>query len=191
MKLPLIAIAGPTATGKSALGAALAHALNGEVVSCDSMQVYRGLETGTAQPTQAERALAPHHLTGFLDWDQEFSVSDYVAAAAEVIRGVHSRKKMPFLVGGTGLYARSLLRGFTFQPEARDEALRKSLYKEVQGLGPEALHARLAALDPQSAEEIHPHNVKRVLRALEYCLLSGEPFSRQAERSAQAEPPYR
>ena len=191
MKLPLIAIAGPTATGKSALGAALAHALNGEVVSCDSMQVYRGLETGTAQPTQAERALAPHHLTGFLDWDQEFSVSDYVAAAAEVIRGVHSRKKMPFLVGGTGLYARSLLRGFTFQPEARDEALRKSLYKEVQGLGPEALHARLAALDPQSAEEIHPNNVKRVLRALEYCLLSGEPFSRQAERSAQAEPPYR
>lgn len=191
MKLPLIAIAGPTATGKSALGAALAHALNGEVVSCDSMQVYRGLETGTAQPTQAERALAPHHLTGFLDWDQEFSVSDYVAAAAEVIRDVHSRKKLPFLVGGTGLYARSLLRGFTFQPEARDEALRKSLYKEAQGLGPEALHARLATLDPQSAEEIHPHNVKRVLRALEYCLLSGEPFSRQAERSAQAEPPYR
>lgn len=191
MKLPLIAIAGPTATGKSALGAALAHALDGEVVSCDSMQIYRGLETGTAQPTEEERALVPHHLVGFLDWDQDFSVSDYVKAASRVIEGIHGRGKLPFLVGGTGLYVRSLLRGFAFQPEARDESLRESLYKEAEALGPEALHARLAALDPQSAEDIHPHNVKRVLRALEYCLLSGEPFSRQAERSKQVDSPYR
>lgn len=191
LKPPVIAITGPTGAGKSALGAALAQKLGGEVVSCDSMQIYRGLEIGTAQPTPEERAMAPHHLVGFLDWDQEFSVSDYVDIAGRVIGDIHRRKKLPILVGGTGLYARSLLRGFTFQEEARDEALRESLYEEVRKLGPEALHSRLAALDPKSAGEIHPNNVKRVLRALEYCVLSGEPFSNQAERSRKAESPYR
>lgn len=191
LKPPVIAITGPTGAGKSALGAALAQKLDGEVVSCDSMQIYRGLEIGTAQPTGEEQAMAPHHLIGFLGWEQEFSVSDYVALAGRVIQEIHSRGKLPFLVGGTGLYARSLLRGYTFHEEARDEALRESLYQEARVLGPEALHSRLAELDPKSAEEIHPNNVKRVLRALEYCMLSGEPFSNQAERSRKAESPYR
>lgn len=190
-KQKLIAVTGPTATGKTALGIALAKKLDGEIVSCDSMQVYKGLAVGTAQPDSGELAQARHHLIGFLDWDREFSVSDYVKLAAETIGEIHSRGKLPVLVGGTGLYARSLLRGFTFTEDCRDDALREKLFAEAQSLGPEEMHHRLAALDPVSAGEIHPNNLKRVIRALEYCILSGEPFSRQTARSRQAEQPYR
>ncbi len=192
MEKPLvIAITGPTATGKSALGAALAREIGGEIVSCDSMQVYRGLEIGTAQPTREEQAQAPHHLVGFLGWDQAFSVSDYVALAEKTVREIHLREKLPVLVGGTGLYARSLLRGFSFREDCRDASLRESLLNETQERGPEEMYNRLKRLDPQAAAEIHPHNVKRVLRALEYCILSGEPFSAQAARSRLAESRYR
>lgn len=190
-KPSVVAIAGPTATGKSALGAALAREVGGEIVSCDSMQVYRGLEIGTAQPAPEELALAPHHLVGFLSWDRTFSVSDYVALAEGVIAGIHGRGKLPVLVGGTGLYARSLLRGFAFREDCRDQSLRETLFAQAQALGPEEMHRRLALADPKAAEEIHPNNVKRVLRALEYCQLSGEAFSAQAERSRQAESRYR
>lgn len=190
-KKKLIAVVGPTASGKTALGIALAKRLNGEIVSCDSMQVYQGLKIGTAQPSEDELAQVPHHLIGFLPWDESFSVSDYVSVAANVIGELHNRKKLPVLVGGTGLYARSLLRGFDFKEEARSEALREELRCQAQELGSKEMHNRLRALDAVSAEAIHPHNVKRVLRALEYCLLSGEPFSQQTIRSHQAEPPYR
>ena len=181
-KKKLLAVTGPTATGKTALGIALAKQLNGEIVSCDSMQVYQGLRVGTAQPSNEELAQAPHHLVGFLPWEEAFSVSDYVDMAGKVIAGVHGRGRLPVLVGGTGLYARSLLRGFDFREEARSE--------EAEELGPEAMHERLAELDPAAAGAIHPNNVKRALRALEYCMLSGEPFSQQTLRSRQAEPPY-
>jgi len=189
-KQTVIAVTGPTATGKTALGIVLAGKLDGEIISCDSMQVYKGLAIGTAQPDEREFAQARHHLVGFLEWDQAFSVSDYVRLAGEAISDIHHRGKMPILVGGTGLYARSLLRGFTFTEECRDENLRAKLFEEAQDLGPEEMHHRLAQLDPVSAQEIHPNNVKRVLRALEYCMLSGEPFSQQTARSRQAEPPY-
>lgn len=190
-KQVVIAVTGPTATGKTALGIRLAMELDGEIVSCDSMQVYRGLAIGTAQPDSSELAQARHHLVGFLDWDTSFSVSDYVKIAGETIAEIHSRGKLPILVGGTGLYARSLLRGFTFTEECRDDGLRDRLFAETQKLGPEEMHHRLAELDPAAAREIHPNNVKRVLRALEYCILSGEQFSQQTERSRQAEQPYR
>lgn len=190
-KQRLVAIVGPTATGKTALGLALAKRLDGEIVSCDSMQVYRGLELGTAQPNSWELAQAPHHLIGFLSWQESFSVSDYVNMAGQVIAGIHERGKLPILVGGTGLYARSLLRGFSFREECRDDALRDKLFREAEASGADEMHARLARLDPQAAREIHPNNLKRVLRALEYCLLSGEPFSQQTARSKQAEPPHR
>ena len=189
-KKPVLAVLGPTASGKTALGIALALALGGEVVSCDSMQIYKGLPIGTAQPTEEEQRQVPHHLVGFWDVDEPFSVSDYVDQAQKVIGQLHQKGKLPVLVGGTGLYARSLLRGFSFQEGARDDALRARLFQEGQQQGPEALHARLQALDPAAAREIHPHNVKRVVRALEYCLLSGEPFSAQAARSQAAQPPY-
>ena len=187
----VVAVAGPTATGKTALGIALAKRLGGEIVSCDSMQVYKGLEIGTAQPDGRERGEVPHHLIGFLDWGDAFSVSDYVELAGAAIDEISRRGKLPILVGGTGLYARSLLRGFTFQEDCRDDQLREELFREAEESGPEEMHRRLASLDPQSAAEIHPNNVKRVLRALEYCILSGEPFSRQTARSKEAEPPYR
>ena len=187
----VVAVTGPTATGKTALGIALAQELGGEVVSCDSMQVYKGLAIGTAQPDENELALVKHHLVGFLEWDKDFSVSDYVKLAGETISEIHSRGKLPVLVGGTGLYARSLLRGYTFTDECRDDALRAKLFAEAKTFGPEEMHNRLATMDPVSAREIHPNNVKRVLRAMEYCMLSGEPFSLQAARSKQAEQPYR
>lgn len=190
-KQKIIAVTGPTATGKTALGIALAKRLDGEIVSCDSMQVYRGLAVGTAQPDSGELAQARHHLVGFLDWDTDFSVSDYVKIAGETINDICARGKLPILVGGTGLYARSLLRGFSFTEDCRDDALREKLFSDAQALGPEEMHRRLAGLDPVSAGEIHPNNVKRVLRALEYCILSGEPFSQQTARSRQAERPYR
>ncbi len=188
MEKPIVlAVAGPTASGKTAIGIALARRFGGEIVSCDSMQIYKGLPIGTAQPTYEERQAAPHHLIGFLGADEPFSVSDYVALAGKVIGEIGGRGRLPILVGGTGLYARSLLRGFSFEERARDEALRERLFTQP----PEALYARLQALDPEGAREIHPHNVKRVVRALEYCLLTGEPFSRQAARSKLMEPPYR
>lgn len=190
-KLPVVAVAGPTATGKTALGLGLARRFQGEIVSCDSMQVYKGLPIGTAQPTPAEQAQAPHHLVGFLEVEEPFSVSDYVRLAGKAIADIAGRGHLPLLVGGTGLYVRSLLGGFAFEEGARDEKLRARLLEEAQRDGPEETHKRLSSLDPDAAREIHPRNVKRVLRALEYCLLTGEPFSRQAARSRQAESPYR
>lgn len=187
----VIAVTGPTATGKTAIGIELAERLSGEIVSCDSMQVYKGLSIGTAQPDQEELSRARHHLVGFLEWDRAFSVSDYVKLAGEVIADIHGRGRLPVLVGGTGLYARSLLRGFSFKEECRDDALRDRLFEEARQLGPEEMHQRLQRLDPVSAGEIHPNNVKRVLRALEYCMLSGEPFSAQTARSRRSEEPYR
>ena len=190
-KIPVIAVVGPTATGKTALGIGLARRFGGEIVSCDSMQIYRGLPIGTAQPDQGELAQAPHHLVGFLDVGDPFSVSDYVNLAGRTIWEIAGRGKLPILVGGTGLYARSLLRGFSFEESARDESLREALFREAEERGPEALYRRLQEQDPVAAGEIHPHNVKRVIRALEYIQLSGEPFSRQAARSKEAQSPYR
>ena len=190
-KIPVIAVVGPTATGKTALGIGLARRFGGEIVSCDSMQIYRGLPIGTAQPDQGELAQAPHHLVGFLDVGEPFSVSDYVNLAGRTITEIAGRGKLPILVGGTGLYARSLLRGFSFEESARDEGLREALFREAEERGPEALYRRLQEQDPVAAGEIHPHNVKRVIRALEYIQLSGEPFSRQAARSKEAQSPYR
>ncbi len=189
-KIPVAAVVGPTATGKTELGIRLCQRLGGEIVSCDSMQIYQGLPIGTAQPSPQELAAVPHHLIGFLPVEQPFSVSDYVDQASKVIHEIHNRGKLPVLVGGTGLYARALLRGFSFEEKGRDEALRQRLFQEAEKEGAEALHQRLTQLDPKSGAEIHPHNLKRVIRALEYMELCGEPFSAQAERSQSSQSPY-
>ncbi|HJB98139.1 MAG TPA: tRNA (adenosine(37)-N6)-dimethylallyltransferase MiaA [Candidatus Acutalibacter pullicola] len=190
-KIAVAAVVGPTATGKTALGLQLCQRLQGEIVSCDSMQIYQGLPIGTAQPTREEREAAPYHLVDFLPVEEPFSVSDYVQMASSTIGQIHDRGHLPVLVGGTGLYARSLLRGFSFEEGGRDEALRQRLFQEAETCGPQALYQCLQKLDPKSAQEIHPNNVKRVIRALEYIQLCGEPFSAQAERSQTAESPYR
>lgn len=190
-KIPVLAVVGPTATGKTALGIALSKRFGGEIVSCDSMQIYKSLPIGTAQPTPEERAQVPHHLVSFLDISMPFSVSDYVALAGETISTLYSRNRLPVLVGGTGLYARSLLCGFSFEEGCRDEELRRALFLRAEQEGEEALYQELKTLDPVSAQEIHPHNLKRVIRALEYCKLRGEPFSAQAQRSRTVASPYR
>lgn len=190
-KLPVLAIVGPTATGKTSLGVSLALKYNGEIISCDSMQIYKGLPIGTAQPTAEEQAKIPHHLISFLEVTEPFSVSDYVRLAGETISELDSKGKLPVLVGGTGLYARSLLHGFPFEEKCRDDALRRELFLRAEQEGEAALHRELEQLDPVSAEAIHPHNLKRVIRALEYCKLRGEPFSAQAQRSKEVESPYR
>lgn len=189
-KIPVLAVVGPTAAGKTALGIGLARHFSGEILSCDSMQIYRGLSIGTAQPTPQELEQVPHHLVSFLDVRESFSVSDYVKLAHETILSIFSRGKLPVLVGGTGLYARSLLRGFSFEDNCRDEQLRQKLFRRAEQEGAEVLYRELQKLDPDGAREIHPNNVKRVIRALEYCKLAGEPFSAQAARSKSAESPY-
>lgn len=190
-KIPVVAVVGPTASGKTSLGIAVAEHFGGEIVSCDSMQIYRGLPIGTAQPTAEEAAVVPHHMVAFLDVRERFSVFDYVAAAGKVVSEIYSKNKLPVLVGGTGLYARSLLRGFVFEENTGNEALRAELTARGERDGFDKLYDELKALDPAAAEKIHPNNVKRVVRALEYCLLTGEPFSAQEERSQAIDTPYR
>ena len=189
-KIPVLAVVGPTASGKTALAIALARRLHGEIVSCDSMQIYKGMDIGTAKPTAEELAAAPHHLIGFLDPTDPFSVSDYVETAARVISDIYARGKLTILCGGTGLYARSLLGGLVFDEFGRDDALRDELKKEAAVVGLEGLHLRLQALDPEAAAKIHPNNQPRLYRALEYCLLSGRKFSDWQREAAAAESAY-
>ncbi len=189
-KIKVLAVCGPTASGKTALSIALAKALDGEIVSCDSMQIYSGMEIGTAKPTVAEMDGVPHHLLGFLDPAEAFSVADYTRLADAAIRDIAARGKHPLLVGGTGLYARALLRGMSFSEKGRDASIREALQNQFASAGIEPLYARLQTLDPEGAAQIHPNNTKRVIRALEYCLAAGEPFSAQAKASKTVESPY-
>ena len=189
-KIKVFAVCGPTASGKTSLSVTLAKKLHAEVVSCDSMQIYRGMEIGTAKPTADEMQGVPHHLMGFQDPAEPFSVSDYVALAGKVIEDIHARGKNVLLVGGTGLYARSLLKAVPFTENSRDDEIRGNLEAEFAADGIEPLYARLKALDPEGAEGIHPNNTRRVIRALEYCMVTGEPFSKQAKDSKAVESPY-
>ena len=144
----------------------------------------------TAKPTADEVQGVPHHLMGFQDPAEPFSVSDYVALAGKVIEDIHARGKNVLLVGGTGLYARSLLKAVPFTENSRDDEIRGNLEAEFAADGIEPLYARLKALDPEGAEGIHPNNTRRVIRALEYCMVTGEPFSKQAKDSKAVESPY-
>ena len=189
-KIKVFAVCGPTASGKTSLSVTLAKKLHAEVVSCDSMQIYRGMEIGTAKPTADEMQGVPHHLMGFQDPAEPFSVSDYVALAGKVIEDIRARGKNVLLVGGTGLYARSLLKAVPFTENSRDDEIRGNLEAEFAADGIEPLYARLKELDPEGAEGIHPNNMRRVIRALEYCMVTGEPFSKQAKDSKAVESPY-
>ncbi|MBR4012874.1 MAG: tRNA (adenosine(37)-N6)-dimethylallyltransferase MiaA [Clostridia bacterium] len=172
-KITVYAIVGPTASGKSALALELAQRHGGEIVSCDSMQLYRRMDIGTAKPTAEERRLVPHHMIDVVEPQTSFSCADYVEMADRAIREIHGRGKLPIICGGTGLYLDSLLRGENFQPDLTDDALSAELLEFAREKGNEALHAELARIDPESAEAIHPNNVKRVARAIEIYRLSG------------------
>jgi len=186
----VLAVVGPTASGKTALGVELAKVYGGEVISADSMQIYKGMDIASAKPTEEEMQGIPHHLIGFLDMGETFSAADYVRLANEKIREVISRGKLPVIVGGTGLYVDSLLENVRFSEGGSDEAYRQELREFAAQEGNEALHSRLAAIDPEAAEAIHPNNVVRVIRALEVCHVTGRKFSDLKAESRTEESPY-
>lgn len=183
----IVAIVGPTASGKTALSIELAKQYNGEIINGDSMQIYKGLNIGTAKITEEEMEGVPHHLLSFLEPTDSFSVADYQKLVRAKIKEIQSRGKLPILVGGTGLYVQAVLYDFQFTDEQVDEEARKAYYAELEKLGPEAMHAKLATLDPKTAETIHPNNTRRVIRALEMIELSG--ISKASEAQNRGEIP--
>ena len=190
MKQPLIIIAGPTAVGKTALSVALAKRISGEIVSADSMQVYRGMDIGTAKVTKEETCGVPHHLIDVLDPKDPFNVMTFRSMVKDAVRGIASRGNVPVLVGGTGFYIQSVLYDVQFEEDASSEELRKELEQEADVLGAEKMHERLRALDPDAAEAIHPNNIKRVIRALEYCLSTGRKISVHNREQRERTSPY-
>ena len=172
----LIVIAGPTASGKTALSLALAERFGGEVVSCDSVAVYRELEIGTAKPTPEERARAPHHLIDLLAPTELMTAGEYARRAREVLRAIKERRRLPIVVGGTGLYLRALLEGLAEGPQ-RSEELRRRLRRAAQRRGVDWLHRMLRRLDYAAAARIHPNDVPKVIRALEVCLMARRPIT--------------
>ena len=184
-----LALTGPTASGKTALGIALARELSGEIISCDSMQIYREMSIGTAKPTEAERAAVPHHMIDFLSPDVSYSADSYRAHATRVAEEIASRGRIPIFVGGTGLYIDTVARAAQEAPPS-DPALRESILASVEG-DADRLWQRLFEVDPVSAEKTHKNNSKRVLRALEIYEATGKPKSYFDELSQKAEPPVR
>lgn len=189
-KIKVVAVVGPTASGKTALGIELAKALGGEVVSADSMQIYKGMDIATAKPATEEMQGIPHHLIDFLDRKNTFSVADYVELAGKTIRDIDSRGKLPIIVGGTGLYISSLLENIKFADIECDSQLRKSLEQEAAQNGNQQLFERLRAVDPETAAELHPNNLVRVIRALEVFQLTGKKLSDYKAESRLEETPY-
>ena len=174
---------GPTASGKSALAVELARCYDGEIVSCDSMQVYKTMQIATAKPTEEEMQGIPHHLIDFLEPSAQFSVAEFVALAAQKVEEIAARGKLPILCGGTGLYVTSLLEGIRFSDAGSDPAYREALEQRAQREGAQVLLDELAQFDPASAAKLHPHNLKRIIRAMEHYRLTGETISRQNEKS--------
>ena len=189
-KIPVYAVVGPTASGKSAYAVRLAKELDGEIISGDSMQIYRGMDVGTAKADAEEQQGIPHHLLDIAEITEPFSAGRFMELAGEKIREIHSRGKTPILCGGTGLYIELLLTGKRLAETTADEKLREELLAFAEEKGNEALHARLAQVDPASAEAIHPNNVKRVVRALEIAMTSGVTKSRADELSREGENPF-
>jgi tRNA dimethylallyltransferase len=185
----LVAILGPTATGKSALGIGVAQRLGGDIVSCDSTAIYRGFDIGTDKVPPGERGGIPHHLIDVADPTEEYSAARYAREAADVIRGITVRGRLPILVGGTGLYYRALTRGF-FPGPSRDVALRARLDRIADMRGPERLHRLLARVDPASARRIQPRDRKRLVRALEVYLLTGRPLTEHFAATESPLPEY-
>ena len=190
-KQNILAVVGPTASGKTALSISLARALGGEILCCDSMQIYRGMDVGTAKPTAEERGEVVHRLFDFVEPDVPYSCAEYVRDARAAIESTVAAGHLPILCGGTGLYLDSLLRGGNFEETVTDPALREELHQFAIEHGNEALHARLAKVDPASAEATHPNNVKRVIRALEIYLTTGMTKTEADARSREGDSPYR
>lgn len=186
----VVAILGATASGKSALGLGLAERLRGEIVCCDSMQVYRGMDIGTGKPTADEQRAAPHHLLDVVDPGEPFHAAAWAALARETITAIHDREALPVIVGGTGLYYRALTRGL-FEAPPSDPAIRARHQAEAAAAGVPALHRRLQEIDPEAAAKILPGDLVRTSRALEVFEQTGSPISELRRRAAASPPPWR
>ncbi len=182
-KIPLLVIAGPTASGKTGLAVELCLRTGGQVVSADSMQIYRRMNIATAKPTAEERRGVPHHLIDILDPGQSFSVVDYKALAQKKIEEIHAAGNLPVVAGGTGLYISSLVDNITFSATSGDPALRRALQQQAEELGGEHLLAQLASFDPETAARLHPNNLGRIIRAIEIYRLSGKTMTQQLQDS--------
>ena len=169
----ILCVVGPTASGKTAYAIDLAKGNNGEIVSCDSMQIYTYMNIGTAKATAEERAEVPHHMIDFVDPNRDYSVADFVTDARACIAEILSRGKMPVLCGGTGLYIDSVLKSVEFSPQKRDDKLRDELWKKAEQDGAESVYEILKELDPIEVDKVHYNNVKRVIRAIEICKTTG------------------
>ena len=187
MKPNILVICGPTASGKTALAAELALRFGGEVVSADSMQVYRRMDIGTAKPTRSEQRGVPHHMIDVAEPEENYSVARYVADAVPIVDGILARGKLPIIAGGTGLYIDHLVAGRQFAPFQPDSGLRPQLQARAREEGLPALYAQLAQVDPDAAGNIHPNDEKRIIRALEVFLSTGKPLS-QHDRESRALP---
>ncbi|HSR30730.1 MAG TPA: tRNA (adenosine(37)-N6)-dimethylallyltransferase MiaA [Anaerolineae bacterium] len=185
---PLVVIVGPTAVGKTALAVRLAEQVGGEIVSADSRQIYRGMDIGTAKATPQEQGQAVHHLIDLVDPDETLGLAQFQEMAYAAMADVKARGRVPFLVGGTGQYVMAVVEGWQVPRVPPDEALRSELYRQAEQEGAEALHARLRGLDPTAAQRIDARNVRRVVRAVEVCMVTGRPISEQQTKSP---PPYR
>lgn len=189
-QIPVIAVVGPTASGKTALAVELARWKQSEIISADSMQVYRQMSIGTARPSPEEQQGVPHHLLGFLDLSETFSVADYVRLARTCILDLHKRGKIPVIVGGTGLYVRSLLENLSFAENDRDSKLREELTEKARIHGEQALVDELSGFDPDSAARIDPHNLPRLIRAIEIYRVTGRTMTQQLADSRKHPSPY-
>ena len=190
MKPELIVISGPTASGKTALAVALAKQYNGEVVSADSMQIYRRMDIGTAKPTVEEMEGIPHHMIDVVEPEEDFSVARYVDMASKCVDDILSRGKLPIVAGGTGLYIDSLLSGRTFSAFSPESPLRGELEARIRTEGGEVLLAELAKVDPESAQRLHPNDEKRIVRALEVYLSTGKTITQHNLETQNIPPRY-
>lgn len=190
-KIPLLVLVGPTAVGKSSLALKIARFLNTDIISADSAQVYRLLDIGTAKPSIEDQKLIKHHLIDIVDPDQAYSVADFQKDADNLIGQLWQSGKLPFLVGGTGLYIKAVIDRYAFGPKGANREVRSSLEQLVSSEEPDRLYNRLKAIDPVSAKKIHPNDQRRIIRALEVYASEGRPISEQLTRTASQNSPYR
>ena len=190
LKKPLIVLTGPTAVGKTSLSIALAKAAKGEIISADSMQVYKHMDIGSAKITEEEMEGVPHYLIDVLEPSEEFHVVRFQEMAKEAMEKIYSRGKIPILTGGTGFYIQAVVKDIDFSQDTEKSSARRELEKLAAEKGGEHLHQLLAQKDPESAQKIHPNNIKRVIRALEYYELTGEKISLHNEREGERLSPY-
>lgn len=191
MKRPLIILTGPTAVGKTAASIGLAKAVEGEIISADSMQVYRGMDIGSAKISRKEMDGVRHYLVDVLEPEEEFNVVKFQRLARQAAEEIYSRNKIPIVVGGTGFYIQALLYDIDFTENDGDISLRQELEKTAEEKGPEYLHQLLQEVDPQAARDLHPNNIKRVIRALEFYRQTGQKISEHNRKERAKESPYR